>query len=183
MTDQTSNGLHYDGEGYAIMCAEPGIFSPWDHGIEPEDICTSNWAGYVCLFEVRNDHLYLNYLTVAHTPRRGPPPKEDPDNPLSMLVAGSPPLPLLNGVKAQKGSMGYWDYLDVDLKLDYTGTITVANGDEPPQTSYEPEWSFETVVNQDPPQTAQYLALTFEHGKLMTAIPVDPPPSEDYFEL
>lgn len=182
MTDQTPESIRYDGEGFSVIGAEPGVFSPWDYGIWPESICSSNWSGYNTHYAVRDGVLYLNYLTVGHIPRRGPPPKEDPDDPLSMIEAGSPPLPLLNGVEAQEGSMGYWDYNDIDMMLDYTGTLTVANGDKPRAPNYK-TWSLEALLNEPPPPSRKYLALTFEHGKLVTATPIDPPPSEDYFEL
>ncbi|WP_226661474.1 hypothetical protein [Microbulbifer aggregans] len=136
MTDQLNNGLRYNGEGYDLLAAEPGLFSPWEHDIEPEVVCTSNWAGYVAIFDIRNQRLYLDNLSVGHTPRRGPPRLQDPDDPLSFLCAGSPPLPLLNGVAAKNAGSSYWEYTDINLALDYTGRLTLSHSTDTHERGY-----------------------------------------------
>ena len=125
MTDQILDGLHHDGTGYNILDATPGLFSPWEHGIEPEEVSTNNYCGYIALFEIREGHIYLHHLSVGHTPARGKPPAPNSDELLDIPM-GSAPLPELNGVRPSPASAGYFAYDNVNLPLDYTGTLTLS---------------------------------------------------------
>jgi len=125
MSDQIPDGLHKDGKGYYILNATPGLFSPWDHGIEPEEVSTNNYSGYIALFDIREGYIYLHHLSVGHTPARRKPPTTNIDD-IFDIPMGSAPLPELNGVKASRATGGYFDYESVNLPLDYTGTLTLA---------------------------------------------------------
>lgn len=135
MTDQVLDGLRVDGIGYRLIQAEPGAFSPWDYGIEPRSICSSNWAGYIAGFEVLDKQLYLSSLSVGWAPPRqntGRDPAED--DPLGLLaMCGPKELPALNGVTPEPISGSYMAYSGVELPLDYTGCLVgcAGNVDEP----------------------------------------------------
>lgn len=130
MTDQVSDGLRVDGVGYDIQSANPGVFSPWDYGIEPQDVCSSNWSGYIAGFEVVDKRLYLSLLSVGYSPPRKRPAERDQDDleVISGFFDPGPP-PALNGVTPEPAGGGYLYYRDVDMPLDYTGRLIGCPGD------------------------------------------------------
>lgn len=159
MTDQSYNAIHHDGNGYLVLAAEPGLFSPWDYGIEPESVESSNWSGYEALFSVEAERLYLHSLDVGRLHRKPSQRRPDDDDPLAVLAFGEPePLPPLNGVAAENANSSYWRYDNVGLALDYSGTLVVGND----PSAYELD---------EPCETRE---LTFVNGKLIsTRIHVD----------
>ncbi|WP_029652638.1 hypothetical protein [Marinobacter daepoensis] len=131
MTAQVLDGLRVDGIGYCLVQAEPGPFSPWDYGIEPNSICSSNWAGYVAGFEVLGRRLYLASLSVGWAPPRRITGRDPAgDDPLGLLAVGGPQeLPALNGVMPESSTGSYMAYSNVQLPLDYTGRLIGCMGD------------------------------------------------------
>ncbi|MDC0661406.1 hypothetical protein [Marinobacter sp. SS21] len=155
MTDQALDGIRVNGIGYDIVRANPGLFSPWDYGIEPHSLCSSNWSGYVAGFEVVGKRLCLSSLSVGWSrPRKRPADRElPPDDPLRILGELEPaPLPALNGVTPEPISGSYMLYSDVDMPLDYTGRLVGCKGD--------PRW----------PEAGDCLEFVFEAGILMAAV-------------
>ncbi|AOY88284.1 hypothetical protein BKP64_08970 [Marinobacter salinus] len=159
MTDQVpTEYVHFEGEGYILLRAERGFFSPWDHDIRPDDADSSNWAGFVAHFVVHDRRLYLDYLTVGHIPatkKRSPFEGTDQLEPTLDDIIGDYVLPPLNGVEPTNAGMGYWHYQNINLALDYTGAITL--GSEP--TQKQPD----------------HLELTFEQGHLVSVKTIPAP--------
>lgn len=152
MTTQETDTVCYQGQGFSVVQAEPLPFSPWQHGIEPEPICSSNGSGFVAGFAITQQQLYLSYLRVGHTPRRKASTQNTQD-PLSLLLAGSKPLPLLNQVAAESAGMGYWHYQNLQLALSYTGTLLLQPAASP---------------------SSQWLELSFKHGQLLATKTIAP---------
>ncbi|WP_417531600.1 hypothetical protein [Marinobacter lipolyticus] len=128
MTDQERNSLRYKESGYDLLSANPGLFSPWDHGIEPQDVSSSNWSGYLAGFEVVSHRLYLVSLYVGYSPKpRGWTSEMKENDPLADLwgFGSVAPLPPLNGATAEDVGGGYWLYRDIGLALDYTGKLVL----------------------------------------------------------
>ncbi|TCK06069.1 hypothetical protein [Marinobacterium mangrovicola] len=155
MTDQTLNGIQVNGIGYSVVSAEPGVFSPWDYGIEPESVCSSNWSGYVAGYEVVEDVLRLSSLSVGWSPPRKRPKSQQlaPDDPLRILDDWDPaPLPALNGVEPESIGGGYMHYADLAMPLDYSGRILGCSGDP------------------DSPLPGECQVFTFESGRLVEIV-------------
>lgn len=161
MTDQVpTEYVRFKEEAYILLKSEQVLFSLWDHDIHPEDIDSSNWAGFVAHFDIHDRQLYLDYLTVGHTPParkrvRSSHFKEllPQEASLDELI-GDYYLPALNNVEATDAGMGYWHYQNINLALDYNGTLTL--------TTMKATADF----NEQEPY---YLELAFEQGRLISA--------------
>lgn len=176
MTDQVpTKYVHYKGKGYILFSLERGLFSPWDHGIHPEDSDSSNGMGFVAHFVVQDERLYLDYLTVSHTPPARKRPSQQPD-PLFELIGGEYTLPPLNGVQPTNAGMGYWHYQNIHLALDYTGTMTL--GDEPPQ-GYPNPFALPGAPAHLQTKQPDHLELVFEQGRLVSAKSIPAPIPDD----
>ncbi|KAA1172804.1 hypothetical protein FWJ25_13405 [Marinobacter salinexigens] len=166
MTDQVpTEYVRFRGESYVLLSADKALFSLWDHDIHPEDTDSSNWAGFVAHFDINDERLYLDYLTVGHTPparkriHRTWHQERSESDALMDEALGDYTLPPLNGVEATDAGMGYWHYQDINLALDYTGTLTLspnsgANGQN-------------------------YLELAFEKGRVVSCKTIAAPVSDD----
>jgi len=151
--------------GYILLGVDQNLFSPWDHGIHPENTDSSNWAGFVAHFDIPDEQLYLDYLSVSHTPPARKRLQRSLSNTRDQLdatldeVIGDYSLPSLNGVEATDAGMGYWHYENIQLALNYTGALTLCP--EPGQHEQD------------------YLELVFEKGCLITCKTISPPLSDD----
>ncbi|SFM34613.1 DUF6231 family protein [Marinobacter zhejiangensis] len=129
MTDQICNRhLSFEGTAYELLESHPGVFSPWDYGIEPEDVETSNGSGYELYLKVEDKRLFVDCLVVGYIPPKPARLRADSTDPLDQLLGEKAPLPLLNGVRPEKLNASYWHYSDVNLALDYTGTLVAGTG-------------------------------------------------------
>lgn len=128
MTDQICNqSLFFDGNAYELLESRPGVFSPWDYGIEPEAVESSNWSGFQVFFSVQNGQLLLDCLVVGYIPPKPVITQPDPIAELDRLLGPKQPLPALNSVQPVKMSGCYWSYDNVNLALDYTGALVVGD--------------------------------------------------------
>ncbi|SDW30967.1 DUF6231 family protein [Marinobacter mobilis] len=128
MTDQICNqSLSFDGNAHNLLASQPGLFSPWDYGIEPEAVESSNWSGYQAFYTIENGQLLLECLVVGYIMPK--PAITQPDHlaELDRLIGPKQPLPALNNVEPEKMSGCYWQYNNVNLALDYTGTLTIGD--------------------------------------------------------
>lgn len=170
MTDQVpTQYVRFRGKSYILLTADKALFSLWDHDIHPEDTDSSNWAGFVAHFDIHDEQLYLDYLTVGHTPparkRVQRSPSEDRhqlDAALDELI-GDYYLPPLNDVAPTDAGMGYWHYENINLALDYTGTMTLGG-----ESSQE---------QQD------HLELVLEQGKVISWQTIPAPEPETLFDV
>lgn len=170
MTDQVpTQYVRFRGKSYILLTADKTLFSLWDHDIHPEDIDSSNWAGFVAHFDIRDEQLYLDYLTVGHTPparkrvqRSLSEDRHQLDAALDELI-GDYSLPPLNGVEPTDAGMGYWHYENINLALDYRGTMTLGG-----ESSQE---------QQD------HLELVLEQGTVISWQGIPAPEPESFFEV
>ncbi|SFN24606.1 hypothetical protein [Marinobacter pelagius] len=146
MTDQVLDSIQVFGVGYELVAEDPGVFSPWDYGIEPHSICSSNWSGYVAGFEVRDRRLYLSSLSVGWAPPKRITGRDPAENdPLGLDQYQPQTLPELNGVAPKPISGSYMLYTGVGMPLDYTGRL-IGSGDYPDSLEGLMEFVFESGV-------------------------------------
>lgn len=144
MTDQVpTEYVRFKGKSYVLLTAEPMLFSLRDHDIHPEDTESSNWAGFVAHFDINDDHLYLDYLSVGHTPaakkRLQRSHFEDLLSPWEAAAdnsIGDYVLPPLNDVEPTDAGMGHWHYQNINLALDYSGTMILDSNQSQQQPTH-----------------------------------------------
>lgn len=158
MTDQVLDSILYQGKGYSLLNAEPAIFSPWDYGIKPESISSSNAAGYIACYKVTGKQLQLDTLRVAYPTSIRRKVADKAEDAWANLLAKKAPLPLLNAIAANRIGSGYWQYDAIGLALNYSGTLFLENSTESEPISIALA-SGETV----------YLQLIFDQGQLHSA--------------
>lgn len=168
MTDQVpTEYVRFRGKSYILLAADKSLFSLWDHDIHPEDTDSSNWAGFVAHFDIHDEQLYLGYLTVGHTPPRRKRIHRTWYQERSELDAlmdealGDYTLPPLNGIEATDAGMGYWHYQNINLALDYTGTITLGG--------------------ESPEEQKNHLELVLEQGRVIAWKTVPAPAPDSLF--
>lgn len=156
MTTQMGDSLVYRGEVFDFL---EGLFSPYEHGLQPGADSSDGWRGYVAYYAVRDGRLLLTDLSLA-----------EPEQPLMLddegnEVALPPGYPPLNGVEAVRDtslSGGSWHYHNVDLPLDYTGTLTLCRL---PLHQDVPEF-WEARDNPDEEDFEHVVRLTVEAGRV-----------------
>lgn len=157
MTTQLQDSLHYQGEAFDVL---EGLFSPWEHGFSPGSDSSACWRGYVAFYAIRDGQLLLTDLSLA-----------DPEQPLVLDEEGNERqvrvhYPALNGVDAVRDTAfveGNWHFREVDLPLDYSGTLTLCRL---PRHLDVPEY-WEGRDNPDEDDFEHVLRLTLENGRLI----------------
>jgi hypothetical protein len=149
MTAQASDIVIYNGD-QLHMCAysdgEP--FDPKKYGYRPVMASTACWRGYLSEYKIENKQLYLDKLHISHQ-----------ENDLPASQNKQPPN--LNGSVAsvsKQSFIGRWLFKDVNLPLEYTGGLIVAQGfirSLYVHMGFHPAWKYEEVHE-----------LVFESGKL-----------------
>ena len=145
MTAQIGDIYRYEEKEYnCLKLSDDRLFSPWEHGFHPSPIDTGCWAGYWCEFEI-TDVVKLQTLHIHDKDGRYPP---------------------LNGVSVSRtGDIAellpfekYEHYKNIDLTIDYTGKILLADG-----------FLFQYYVHmglQKPYAFQTLLSFEFENGML-----------------
>lgn len=172
MTTQLQDSLSYQGEAFEVR---EGLFSPWEHGISPGSDSSGCWRGYVAFYAIRDGLLVLTNLSLA-----------DPEQPLAFDEDGNEiqeraSYPALNGVTAIRDTAfmeGNWHYREVDLPLDYSGTLTLCRL---PRHLDVPDY-WEGLDNPDEEDFEHVLRLTLEKGRVIAEevvrVPQDRPQDE-----
>lgn len=71
MTAQVPDSVRIDGTDFDICGVRgEGLFDPESYGIETSAPNTACWRGYVCRYDIVNDHLVLDELRLWSEPRR-----------------------------------------------------------------------------------------------------------------
>lgn len=110
-------------------------FNPKDYGFTPKQFGSHCWKGFICFYEVLNKQLYLRHLIIL-----------------------SDSYPILNGIEAKPANPAYQyrgsgyfiieqplGYFDLNLKLDFTGTMEAGDFSslfEPPYKQEKPDYLF-----------------------------------------
>lgn len=119
MTTQLSDRILYRGEVFDLLSSP---FSPYEHGLFPGADSSDCWRGYVAHYAIRDDRLLLTYLSLA-----------EPEQPLMLddqgsrvsSPAGYPPLNGVSAVRDTSFMEGSWHFHDVDLQIDFSGSLTL----------------------------------------------------------
>ena len=120
MSQQQEDPFIWKGEEWVFMGADDvyKLFDPEEYGLHPEELDTGCYKGFVISFKMEGDRLLLHNLVVN---------TEDdiyPDiNGVSAVLV--PEYTRKGGVKRYNRFGGYHEYKDIDLELNYTGTMIV----------------------------------------------------------
>ena len=106
MSQQVTDPFIWEGDEWTFLGADNvyDLFNPEAFGLKPEAPHTACWKGFVVTFETESSELYLKELLVN---------TEDDV------------YPDINGIKAIDDKMSFHAYKDLDIKLNYSGTILV----------------------------------------------------------
>lgn len=113
MTAQMGDRFKFDGKDYTIVALSERIrFNPKDYGIMPEAVCTACWNGFWCVFNIKDEGIFLEGLYINSKDGNYPP---------------------INGVKPMSGDengiefsyLGHHLYKGINLKIPYTGKLLV----------------------------------------------------------
>jgi len=136
MTTQSSDVVIYEGKKYDLAGISGDLyFNPERHGVTLGRDCTSTacYQGYICVYEINNNNLFLKDLHNIATP------------------TGE-----LNGTKATKASVRdemYYStqfcYKSVHIYSNYTGGLLIADDFIPElcdDMGFNPAWKYKTVI-------------------------------------
>lgn len=106
MSQQITDPFIWEGEEWIFLGADNiyELFNPEVFGLKPKAPSTACWKGFVVTFSIESSKLYLKSLLVN---------TEDDV------------YPDINEVKAQADGMSFHAYKDLNIKLNYSGTIIV----------------------------------------------------------
>ncbi len=141
MTVQQTDPFWFEGKKYVFLGADDiyALFDPERYGLEPEYIATNCWKGFILYLAVEGRKLFLKKLEVNT--------KEQV-------------YPVINGVSAVTGDSGYHIYEDLDLPLEYTGTVVVGEEER------KPMYRFGSFIG--PQYNKVTLDLIFDKGYLVS---------------
>ncbi len=149
MTAQASDIVAYnDGKFNLVAYSDGEPFDPKSHGYRPVMASTACYRGYLCEYKIQSGILLLDKLRISHQ-----------ENDLPVSQKKQPPN--LNGSAAsvsKQSFIGRWLFEDVNLALEYTGGLIVAQGfirSLYVHMGFHPAWKYEKVHE-----------LVFESGKL-----------------
>lgn len=154
MTAQIHDRFRYQGTVYSMVGMQGlELFSPVAFGLHPARASTACWRGYQAVFAIADAQLVLATLHVS----------------LVAFDEGRRRLegPVIHGVEPTGPSRDHHDmfnnyYEDLNLPLDYTGSLLIADGFIQAlyvHRGFQSAWKFETV-----------LELVFDAGRFIEAI-------------
>lgn len=114
---QVSETLIYDEKSFQIKTFSDG--DPFDlqsMGLNPIPASSACWQGYSCTYEIKDYRLYLQYIIVNHSNDMKSPSKTPP-----------PPINDINSSISNYAHIGYWEYSNINLLVNYNGEILIAN--------------------------------------------------------
>ncbi len=140
MTAQMHNSFLLQDQKFSLVgYASEGLFQPSEYGMQPLPSVTSCWRGYVCTYKALHNRLLLDTLQV-NLSQEGP-----------AIQNIGPEFPA--------GGMFNHVYHDLDLPMDYSGGMLVADGfirELYVHMGFHPAWKYETVFE-----------LVFSRGTLL----------------
>lgn len=106
MSQQITDPFIGEGENWTFLGADNvyDLFDPEAFGLKPEALHTACWKGFVVTFSVESSELFLKNLLV------------NTENDV---------YPDINGVHAEESGMSLHEYKNLNIKLNYSGTIIV----------------------------------------------------------
>ncbi len=105
MTAQVPDSVLYRDEQYDLIGRRGGgLVTAEQFGIEPEPVDTSCWRGFVCIYRIRENKLFLQQMEVR---------------------SGKQDYPTIAGVPASPDDLGAV-YESLQLPVDFTGKIRLA---------------------------------------------------------
>lgn len=115
MTAQIGNSYFYNGKRYTNTNIGGDIFfEPRNYGLKPCSRCTACWSGYWYNIQITEDKIYLKDLFIG--------------------LSNKDEIKELNGILPSKNysgeyikSMGHYVYKDLNMPIQYTGTILLGN--------------------------------------------------------
>ncbi len=134
MTHQIHDVVHYQGDSYILGELAGGtLFSPQDFGLFPVASSTACWRGFRAEYNVLCGCLCLHSLNINHQSVDRDVEFESYEEMQGFTQrqrhADIPPL--INGKAAeyqQNGLVGSWHYHNLDLHLNFTGSIEMVDG-------------------------------------------------------
>lgn len=148
MTAQVFDTIIYHGQPYSLVARTGGrLFDPTEHDLHPVAVSTANWAGHICTYQVTDDRLYLESVTMGlgHDERLAIQRGE------GIELFGVAPVLAEGGYQA-------W-YEGLHHALPYSGVLTLAIDFIPElyvHMGFHPPWKFRTVID-----------LMFKAGRLI----------------
>jgi len=150
MTLQIADSFQYRDKRYDITAADSAyLFNPAAYGFKPRSTTTASHRGYRCIYGILEGRICLKQLDISLFTEEGDDPWK--------LLKGDP----LNGTEPavdDKNSLFNNIYSDVNLLIDYTGSLTIAADfiqEHYEHMGFAPTWKFDDVHR-----------LTFEKGIL-----------------
>ena len=140
MTAQIPDSFLHEDKKISIVGVHGGsLFNPLEYDLQPLPRITSCWRGYVCMYMNFHNKLVLDTLQV-NLGNEGP---------------------VIHRIRPVFSNTGMFDntYNDMNLPIDYTGELLVAEGfirDLYVHMGFHPAWKHETVFK-----------LTVSHGSVL----------------
>lgn len=135
MTSQIPDVVVLEGVEHELVAVDgTGLFQPYDHGLRPVGTSTANHRGYQARYAVRDARLLLDSVVDVglEAARQGAPLDE---------------LPRIAGIAPTEDGWGL-SYLGLDLPVEFTGGLLVAEGFLPEHyvhMGFHPAWKYERV--------------------------------------
>lgn len=190
MSAYQTNTFKFHDSWYDLVEGSP--FSPREYGIGPYDSDTYTPLGYSASFCIVDRQLHLLHLYTNHNPddflllqqQENEEQEEasaswpDLDDSLDALLRAQPRRkvrpPEINGVDASPASSDFWNYTNVNLPINYSGTLVIdrmpiITGDE---SEHYIRQAIKDIVESGSRITRW--SLQFENGKLVAETPHDP---------
>lgn len=152
MTAQILDRVNYQGNNFSLSNFTDEIpFNPSNYDIVPSVGFSACWRGFIRVFNVVGDELFISYLTASDSRKNIAPNK-----------------PVINGVTPEYDEGNYFNktYENIDLKVNYSGTFLIARDPVSElfsKSGYPLPWLHRTV-----------LELTFDQGNLTQEEDISP---------
>lgn len=140
MTLQIPDSFHYQDKRYDITAGETGsLFNPIEFGFKPQSTTTASHRGYRCIYGLHDGHLSLKQLDINLFTEEG-------NDPWGILTGN--PLNGIDPVIDGKNSLFNNLYPDVNLLIDYTGSLTISSDfiqEHYEHMGFAPTWKYADV--------------------------------------
>lgn len=189
MSAQIGDEFKFDGNDYTIVAkSAPIMFNPRDYGITPKSRCTACWSGYWCVYNIKQDGIYLEDLYINSSDNNypeilgvKPEPEKEQTVKITSDVTSAEKKRLTKIIKEiNRPYFGHHLYKGINIKMPYTGKILVGNGfisNYYIHMGYQRPWAYknlielvfvdgELVEKNDQSEIAKYLRGKIEQGEI-----------------